>query len=451
MSTNPLFRFLRLLRLGDNAEDPQVAMESIAQGAVFKGTNLLILVFAILIASVGLNVNSAAVIIGAMLISPLMGPIVAVGAGLGVMDLRLVEKALKNLGWAVAASIATSTLYFLASPLDDAHSEILARTSPTIWDVLIALAGGFAGIIAIASKNRGTVVPGVAIATALMPPLCTAGYGLAHLNWPFFFGAFYLFIINSVFIAIATLSTVRWLAYPSQEFENERLRKQVKRITTLLVTVTVLPSIFLAFRLVGHNTFKRKADAFIAAEASIADNYLVERVVDPPKRTITLTYLGNGITAEQDSALHKRLAVHGIPEAHLIMRAGLSLHELDKEQDMAKEGVRREMDEKKALVARLGSLQDSLKQVGNVRAQWYAEAKAQHPGLIWLGVCDLPMDTAKSKTPQQVVSAHFAHRPDTAEVGRLRRWLDIKVGKSNYALAITTGTNGGTEDRTRGK
>ena len=174
MDLNRIFVFLRL---GADAEEPKLAMEAIERGVNFRGTNMLILVCAIVIASVGLNVNSTAVVIGAMLISPLMGPIIGVGAGLGVLDLWLVRRSLKNIGIAVIVSLLTSALYFLISPLSDAHSEILARTSPTIWDVLIALAGGFAGIIAIASKDkvRGNVVPGVAIATALMRPLWTAG------------------------------------------------------------------------------------------------------------------------------------------------------------------------------------------------------------------------------------------------------------------------------------
>ncbi|MEO8589865.1 MAG: TIGR00341 family protein [Flavobacteriales bacterium] len=436
-----LLELLRMLRLGDNAEDPQAAMEAIARGAMFRGTNLLILVFAILIASVGLNMNSAAVVIGAMLISPLMGPIVAVGAGLGVMDLRLVEKALKNLGFAVVASLVTSTLYFLISPLDDAHSEILARTTPTIWDVLIAFAGGFAGIIAIASKERGNVVPGVAIATALMPPLCTAGYGLAHLNWPFFFGAFYLFVINSVFIGIATLTTVRWLSFPSREIEDKRVQRQVRRITRTLVTLTVIPSIYLAYRLVGQNAFERKAATFISAEASIADNYLVEREVDAPERTITLTYVGNGISADQDSILHQRLKAHGIPQAKLILRAGLSLHDLEKEQDLREEGAQREQNEKKSLVAELGGVRDSLRQITAQRTRLLAEAKAEHPQLVWLGVCDLPGATPQG--PHQVVAAYFTEHPDTTEVGRLNRWLDLKLPGGKHALVISSGKAAG--------
>ena len=176
------------------------AEQSIREGVSFRGTNILILIFAILIASLGLNTNSTAVIIGAMLISPLMGPIIGLGLAIGVEDFELLKRSLRNLVVAAVFSVLASTVYFLISPVSEGHSELLARTSPTIYDVLIGFFGGGAGIFAIASKNKGNVIPGVAIATALMPPLCTVGYGLATWQMPYFFGALYLFLINSIYI-----------------------------------------------------------------------------------------------------------------------------------------------------------------------------------------------------------------------------------------------------------
>lgn len=179
-------QFLNNFRIDKEKEDYEEVIENIEKGVVFRGTNLWVLIFAIFIASLGLNVNSTAVIIGAMLVSPLMGPIIGMGLGVGINDLALVKKAFRNLALAVSVSLATSTLYFLLSPINEAHSEILARTSPNIYDLLIAVFGGLAGILAISSKQKGNVIPGVAIATALMPPLCTAGYGLATLQYKFF-------------------------------------------------------------------------------------------------------------------------------------------------------------------------------------------------------------------------------------------------------------------------
>jgi uncharacterized hydrophobic protein (TIGR00271 family) len=189
-----IFRFITNLvdsfRLNNEKEDFSIISENIDSGVVFKGTNLWILVFAIFICSLGLNVNSTAVVIGAMLVSPLMGPIIGLGFGLATSDISLLKKALYNYLFAGIVAILASTLYFALTPMHVAQTEMLSRISPNIYDVFIAFFGGLAGIVAIASKMKGNVIPGVAIATALMPPLCTAGYGLATLQWSFFFGAF---------------------------------------------------------------------------------------------------------------------------------------------------------------------------------------------------------------------------------------------------------------------
>jgi uncharacterized hydrophobic protein (TIGR00271 family) len=435
-----LLRLLTFFRLGDNAEDPAVAMESIERNVVFRGTNLMILVFAIIIASVGLNVNSAAVIIGAMLISPLMGPIVGVGAGLGVMDLELVRKALKNLAFAVAASVVTSTLYFVISPLGDAHSEILARTSPTIWDVLIATAGGFAGIIATASKDRGNVVPGVAIATALMPPLCTAGFGLAHGNMAYFAGAFYLFLINSVFISLAALATVRWLNYPAKEQAEERTTKRIRSITTTVVLLTVVPSIYLAYRLVQQNTFKQRAMRFIAAECVIPENYLAAQTVDPTERSITLTYMGAGLSKEQEADLQRRLLVHDLKDVQLQVRTGLSLSEFGSADRSRNAGLEKQLNEQRALLASLAAVRDSLKENIVMREALLAEARAMDPGLSWLVLTDAPEELTKKDSVAVIVSARYGHYPDSTSLGRMDRWLNVKLNGRKYALAVSADT-----------
>ena len=225
---------LRLLRRFDLRADQADVAEidaTIRSGVEFRGTNLWVLIFAILIASVGLNVNSTAVVIGAMLISPLMGPIIGLGYGAGVNDSALMRSSLFNLGLAAFISLLASTLYFWLTPLTQAHSELLARTTPSIWDVLIALFGGLAGVIGVTRRVKSNLIPGVAIATALMPPLCTAGYGLATGNLSYFLGAFYLFAINSVFIAIATLMMVRVMRLPNVNvMEDRSLLKRQPRV-----------------------------------------------------------------------------------------------------------------------------------------------------------------------------------------------------------------------------
>lgn len=269
-------------------EDFITVAESIENAIVFKGSNLWILVFAIFIASLGLNVNSTAVIIGAMLISPLMGPIMGLGFGMAVNDIDLLKRSLYSYLFAAGVSLATSTLYFLLSPINQAHSEILARTSPNIYDVLIALFGGLAGMMATSSKQKGNVLPGVAIATALMPPLCTAGYGLANFKFDYFFGAFYLFLINTVFIALSTLFIARFLKFPYKELPTREEEAKASRMVWMVVLITFIPSVYLGYDLVQQNKFRERADQFIELEAYFPDDYLLKKSVDPKKRKISL-------------------------------------------------------------------------------------------------------------------------------------------------------------------
>ena len=253
-------------RLNQEKEDFHVIAENIDSGVVFKGTNLWILVFAILICSLGLNVNSTAVVIGAMLVSPLMGPIIGLGFGIATSDIALLKKALYNYLFAGIVAIVASTLYFALTPIHVAQTEMLARTSPNIYDVLIAFFGGLAGIVAIASKMKGNVIPGVAIATALMPPLCTAGYGLATLQWNFFLGAFYLFFINTVFISLATLLTARLLKFPQKEQLDEKLSKRTNRIILFITILTIVPSIYFGYTMVQQDRYMQKALRFVKSE-----------------------------------------------------------------------------------------------------------------------------------------------------------------------------------------
>ena len=224
--------------------DTEAAERSIRNNIYFRGPNAWILAIAIIIASVGLNVNSIPVVIGAMLISPLMGPIFGLGLGLGISDVQLVKSSGKNLLVMVAISITASFLYFAITPLSLSNpTELLARTNPTIYDVLIALFGGFAGIFEQCRKEKGTVFAGVAIATALMPPLCTAGFGLAGGNFGYFFGAMYLFFINCLFIMLATYISVKYFEFRQTEFSDISTGRKTKRIITMLIILFIVPSI----------------------------------------------------------------------------------------------------------------------------------------------------------------------------------------------------------------
>lgn len=261
--------------------DTEAAENTIRRNIFFKGPNAWILAIATIIASVGLNVNSIPVVIGAMLISPLMGPIFGLGLGLGVNDIQLMKSSGKNLIIMVCISLAASFLYFMITPLSLLNpTELLARTNPTIYDVLIALFGGFAGIFEQCRKEKGTVFSGVAIATALMPPLCTAGFGLANGNFSWFLGALYLFVINCLFIMLATYFSVKYFRFRQAEFEDVATARKTKRISSLLIILFIVPSIWSAVILIRQNNFEEKALAFIEHTKAYGKSIIYDYKID---------------------------------------------------------------------------------------------------------------------------------------------------------------------------
>ena len=276
---------------------------------------------AIFIASLGLNVNSTAVIIGAMLISPLMGPIIGLGLAVGIQDFDLMKRSFRNLFMATAFSIATSALYFLISPVNEGHSELLARTSPTIYDVLIGFFGGAAGIIAIGSKTKGNVIPGVAIATALMPPLCTVGYGLATWQMNYFLGALYLFFINSVFIACATTLGVKAMKYKVTDFSNPVRAKRVRRTVYTVALLTMVPAGFMTYRMYRANAFQTACGRFVEQEFDFpATQVLSYKAKEDSRgeRTLTVTLMGRLLPEDSlTMALTPQLARFGIAGTQL--------------------------------------------------------------------------------------------------------------------------------------
>ena len=300
----------------DKASDKEID-QRLRSGVEMQGTNLWVLMFAIFIASIGLNVNSTAVIIGAMLISPLMGPIMGIGYGVGILDFPLIKKSLANLGIATIISLTTSTVYFLITPLTTVQSELLARTTPSIWDVLIALFGGLAGIVATTRQEKSNTIPGVAIATALMPPLCTAGFGLANQNWDFVFGAFYLFTINGVFIALSSAMIIRAYHVQEREFIDENTTKRVHIYMGLVVILTALPSLYLAYKLVGDEVFHSKAEQFIAKELESSTSHVVSTNINAKEREIKATLVGDIIPQETLKKIEARMVDFGLSDVKL--------------------------------------------------------------------------------------------------------------------------------------
>ena len=359
--------------------DTVSAAERIKSGIWFKGPNVWILAFAIILASVGLNVNSTAVIIGAMLVSPLMGPIIGMGLALGTNDLELLKSAFKNLLVMVLISLLASALFFLLSPLSLVNpTELEARTSPTIYDVLIALFGGFAGILENSRKERGTVLSGVAIATALMPPLCTAGYGLANLDGHFFFGALYLFIINSVFIALATYIMVKYLRFRTVTGIDDNTAKKRRNFITAALVIVLVPSIWSAFNLVKENNLERNVRSFVEENRLVGSrSYIYEFNVHG--RHANLSIAGESLSDSLRHELFKAAEAYKIKASQITLAehsVGLSQEEMNaiidevyvktdaelSESHALIEAMQYRIDELAATVAALSQKTDSLSQ-----------------------------------------------------------------------------------------
>lgn len=297
--------------------DETAIVEQISDGVTFRGANLWVLIFAIFIACLGLNLNSTAVIIGAMLISPLMGPIIGMGLAVGRADLELLKRSLTNYGVSTVISVLTAALYFQLTPLTEAQSELLARTSPTLYDVLIALFGGAAGILALSTGGKGNVIPGVAIATALMPPLCTAGYGLAMGEWSFFFGACYLFFINTVFIALATYLGVRLLQFKPKQFVDKARLAVVNRYIAVIVVVTMLPAVYMTTQIIRQSVFENHVKQFVKQELNHPGTRILSEQADRETKTLDVVALGAALPNDMIEAARQRLADYQLADYQL--------------------------------------------------------------------------------------------------------------------------------------
>lgn len=349
-----IFNFINLHN-GEEKKDK--VLENVVSNISFRGSNLWILACAIIIASIGLNVNSTAVIIGAMLISPLMGPIVGAGFALGTYNFSLLKKSFKNLLIATFVSLTVSAIYFYVSPFKDVQSELLARTAPNIYDVLIAFFGGLVGVIAITRVEKGNPIPGVAIATALMPPLCTAGFGLATFNFSFFFGAFYLYTINCFFICIATFFVVKFLQYPSSIIDN-KYEKRIRYGISILIIVMIIPSFYLAYNLYNEKKFTKTAEQFVQKEFENNGYTVIYKKINynSSPKTIDLAFLNKKFTDKEIVSFNKMLADNGLTDTKLTIRQNDTdikseiLNEINKfdtnisEKDIAISKLRQELD-----------------------------------------------------------------------------------------------------------
>ncbi len=422
---------LGLMRLTREQEDNDIIHESIEKAVIFRGTNLWILIFAILIASVGLNMNSTAVIIGAMLISPLMGPINGLGYSVATYNMPLLRKSFKNFSFSAIAALVTSTLYFLLTPIHTEHSELLARTSPTIFDVLIALFGGLAGIVALTSKNKGNVIPGVAIATALMPPLCTAGYGLSIGNFSYFFGALYLFTINSVFIAVSSMVVSTLLKLPKKQFLLSKEIKNKNIAVGVTILLTVVPSFFFGLSMVKKERFKVTAEKFVEEISIWEGNYLLDQKINPDTKEIKLVYGGNEFDADSEKRLFEKADDLGIGDANIILKRGLKINDKTEENQSSSKLVQMtgELNLLKLTLMQKDNIIDSLRSVPAMGESLLKEIKPLYPTInscIYSSTAQY-IDTLDASIPVYMVYLSSKEEFEPEDELKIYNWLKNRL------------------------
>ena len=447
LNFNTVREFLKTTLNLTNDVDIQAAIEDIRSNIPFRGPNVYMLFVAIIIASVGLNVNSIPVIIGAMLISPLMGPITGRGLGLGTNDRELVLFSIKNLLVMVGISLLAATLYFIVTPLEiDNPTELLARTRPTIYDVFIALFGGLAGVLETARKEKGTVLSGVAIATALMPPLCTVGYGIANLSWQYTIGALFLFSINCIFIAMAAYLMAKFLKFPVKTVEQHRTRYFI--LSYALVILLAATSIFTGYHVIRENDFTKMANRFVKKNQNIGKTYIYDSQVNIDGKPYMLELRLAGETLNEDT---KEMLLRDA-ENYGIMRSQIVIHEdatvqVDRfnETEIVKNlmatnasNVQVRDDSIKVLNAQIAHY----KQQELPAKQLAEELQVQLPSITRLTLARgtaLEQNVVMSEE-QVIVVAHCSEMPSEEEKVRVYEWLKIRLQVEDLEIIFDTET-----------
>ena len=424
--------------------EPQIETEtSIRAGVSFKGSQLLVLIFAIFIASLGLNTNSIPVIIGAMLISPLMGPIIGIGLAIGIQDFTLLKKSLKNISMAVLGSLLASALYFLISPQYEGSSQLLARTSPSIYDVFVAIFGGAAGFVSIVCKNKGQVMPGVAIATSLMPPLCTAGYGIATWQASFFFGALYLFFTNMIFILFATWIGVKLLDYKSVTYQSSNRARKVRSIMYSIITATIIFSCYLTYEMIKKNLFLSEATDFVEREMIFPNTQVLshKEYISKGNRYIDVTLIGQALPKDSlQVALMAKLDSIGLGGTILKITQGFSITENENTPDYDKYFYllqnqlvqsQRQIDSLQNLLNRRDNLYDKTKDIA-------PEIKILFPQITDIATANMSATTiANMRTDTvDIVVIHASTNINNNEYKKLEEYIKLRLGLRTVHLSI---------------
>lgn len=433
MKSNSIFNFFNL---HDGEEEPKKVIDNVVKNISFKGANIWILACAILIASVGLNVNSTAVIIGAMLISPLMGPIVGAGFALATFNFDLLQKSFKNLMIATLVSLVVSTLYFYLSPFKDVQSELLARTSPNFYDVLIAFFGGVVGAVSITRVEKGNPIPGVAIATALMPPLCTAGFGLATFNFTYFFGAFYLYTINCFFICISTFLVIKFLKYTPVKWVDKVYEKRIQYGISILILIMVLPSFYFAYDLLKQKRYSQSVEEFINVEFINKGNTLVYKKVSyntSPKK-IELAFLTEKFDSMEIVKLNDDLSMFKIYNTKLIIRQNTD--DLKKEilSEISAQNIT--VSDKDLQISKLQSELSSFK-IGSPKL--VTEIKILFPDIENVAIGNVQSYNAENQ--MNIETVVFYESTKIIDEIKLKAWLEQKLDTDLKVIKTSFGTN----------
>ncbi len=436
----------RILDIHQEKDDERATIDSIYKGVEFRGANLWVLIFATFIASLGLNTNSTAVIIGAMLISPLMGPIMGFGLGLGINDIDLIKKSAKNYAIATLFSVLTSTIYFFISPLSEAQSELLARTQPTIYDVLIALFGGLAGIVASSTKLKGNVIPGVAIATALMPPLCTAGFGLATGNFFYFFGAFYLYFINTVFISLSTLIVVRLLRFSKISLIDKVKEKRVARYIGVIVFFTIVPSLFLSYNMIRTSFLNSQVANYVAKELDFPGTQIISKKVmfNGSDKELKVVLVGDKVPEMAIDVAKQKLKDYGLGNMSLVVQQGFSGPDTDINElksmvltDLYKSGEQT-IQQKDQMIDSLQRSLESYRTVSELSFALAPEMKVLFPSVQDVSINKSEIVNLKNQQADTLILVYLKvdGRIDDAQRQKIKEWLSARTDVDNVKLII---------------
>lgn len=425
-------------------QDEEETIRDITSGISFHGANLWILIFAIFIASLGLNVNSTAVIIGAMLISPLMGPITGMGLSIGINDLELFKRSMKNFLVMTVISIITATIYFLLTPLKGAQSELLARTSPSLYDVFIALMGGGAGILAIATKGKSNVIPGVAIATALMPPLCTAGYGLASAHWQYFFGAIYLFFINTIFIGFSTFMGVKLFHFKPKRFATPERMQKVHRTITLILVATMIPAAYLTIGVTRQSFRNTALNHFVKRELSMSGTQILQKEITPADSTISLVAVGKVIPDSTIKAAEAKLDDYKLRGFRLRIIQGaqsdslLFANESVGRTSLSSGETNDQLVQQNAQIHQLEAQLAAYQQPEQLAIDMRGELRAMYPGVASISISRVVEAKTDTTKPARYTLAMVKTTGNLAPADRqrLQKWLKLRAKADSLRLVL---------------